>query len=61
LIQTLLREWAYCFPYRTSGHRIRWLRPWLHFYNHHRQHQSLGGLSPISRLPLMNNVLRMHT
>ena len=61
LIQTLLREWAYRFPYRTSGHRIRWLRPWLHFYNHHRQHQSLGGLSPISRLPLMNNVLRMHT
>ena len=61
LIQTLLREWAYRFPYRTSGHRIRWLRPWLHFYNHHRQHQSLGGLSPISRLPLMNNVMRMHT
>ncbi len=57
LIQTLLREWAYRFPYRTSGHCIRW----LHFYNHHRQHQSLGGLSPISRLPLMNNVMRMHT
>ena len=42
LIQTLLREWAYRFSYRSSGHRIRWLRPWLHFYNHHRQHQSLG-------------------
>ena len=61
LIQTLLREWAYRFSYRSSGHRIRWLRPWLHFYNHHRQHQSLGGLPPISRLPLLNNVLRMHT
>ena len=61
LIQTLLREWAYRFSYRSSGHRIRWLRPWLHFYNHHRKHQSLGGLPPISRLPLLNNVLRMHT
>ena len=61
LIQTLLREWAYRFPYRSSAHRIRWLRPWLHFYNHHRQHQSLGGLPPISRLPLLNNVMRMHT
>ncbi len=61
LIQTLLREWAYRFSYPSSGHRIRWLRPWLHFYNHHRQHQSLGGLPPISRLPLLNNVLRMHS
>ena len=25
------------------------LQPWLHFYNHHRPHGSLGGQAPISR------------
>jgi len=60
-IQTLVKEWAYRIPYRTSRERTRWLPKWLHFYNHHRMHQSLGNLPPISRLPLLNNVLRMHT
>ena len=59
-IQTLLKEWAYRIPYRSSRERSRWLPRWLHFYNHHRMHQSLGNLPPISRLPLLNNVMRRH-
>lgn len=55
-IQTLLREWAYRFAYRSSAERARWLTPYLHFYNRHRRHSSLGN-SPFSRL-MRNNVLR---
>jgi len=61
LIQTLLREWAYRFPYKASKHRKRRLTRYLHFYNCHRMHQSLGGLPPLSRVPHVNNVLRMHS
>jgi transposase InsO family protein len=56
----MLREWAYRVPYRNSRERSRWLPRWLHFYNHHRMHQSLANQPPISRLPLLNNVMRMH-
>ena len=57
LIQTLLREWAYRFPFRSSAERQQLLDPYLHFYNHHRMHSSLNDLPPISRLT-MNNLLR---
>ena len=56
-IQTLLREWAYRFAYPTSDARRQLLRPFLHFYNHHRAHSALGYSPPISRL-VGNNVLR---
>lgn len=49
LIQTLLREWAYRFPYRTSVRRTRALKPFLRFYNHRRPHASLGRQSPWTR------------
>jgi transposase InsO family protein len=49
-IQTLLREWAYVMPYRTSGLRTRALRHWLRYYNRQRPHGSLGARSPFSRL-----------
>ncbi|HVN31595.1 MAG TPA: integrase core domain-containing protein, partial [Thermoanaerobaculaceae bacterium] len=54
-IQTLQREWAYAFPFRSSYLRTRLLKRYLHFYNHHRAHASLGGKPPISKL---NNVVR---
>jgi transposase InsO family protein len=50
-IQTLLREWAYRRPYRSSTRRRRALAPWLRYYNHRRPHTSLNYLPPVSRLP----------
>jgi transposase InsO family protein len=49
-IQTMLREWAYKRPYRSSHWRTEALPKWLHRYNHHRPHGSLGGQSPIARV-----------
>jgi len=49
-IQTLLREWAYARPYRTSNQRARVLPKWLRSYNHERPHSALGGGTPLSRL-----------
>lgn len=60
LIQTLLREWAYRFPFHSSAQRTALLPDYLHFYNYHRSHRSLGELPPISRLD-RNNVLRPDT
>jgi transposase InsO family protein len=59
-IQTLLREWAYRFSYRTSEERKRWLTPYLHFYNYHRAHVAIAYNPPISRLD-RNNVLRRNS
>ena len=49
VIQTLLREWAYRVPYRSSARRTAALRPSLRFYNHRRPHVSLGRRSPWMR------------
>lgn len=49
-IQTLLREWAYVRPYRTSVLRTRALKPWVRYYNHKRPHGSLERKPPISRI-----------
>ena len=48
-IQTLLREWAYRVPYRSSARRTAALKPYLRFYNHRRPHASLGRRSPWMR------------
>ena len=48
-IQTLLREWAYRRPYRSSMRRTAALGPYLRFYNHRRPHASLGRRSPWMR------------
>lgn len=37
-IQTLMREWAYIRPYRTSGLRARALPIYLAYYNDERPH-----------------------
>jgi transposase InsO family protein len=49
-IQTMLREWAYARPYRSSANRAAQLPRWLTHYNHNRPHGSLGHLPPISRI-----------
>jgi len=49
-IQTLLREWAYARPYRTSNQRAKRLAPWLRYYNRQRPHSALNGLPPQSRI-----------
>ena len=49
-IQTLLREWGYARPYRTSRQRARKLDPWLRYYNRQRPHSALRGLPPQSRI-----------
>jgi transposase InsO family protein len=60
-IQTLLREWAYAAPYASSAQRTRALAPFLHRYNWHRRHTSLGGLPPISRVVPRDDLLRLHS
>jgi len=61
-IQTALREWAYARCYQSSQQRAAHLNPWLHDYNWHRPHASLGYNPPMSRLLLTrNNLLRLHS
>jgi len=48
--QTMAREWGYGLAYKTHRHRNRALPHWLHHYNQHRPHSSIGGLPPISRI-----------
>ena len=61
-IQTALREWAYGCVYQNSAERTAHLPRWLHDYNWHRPHASLGGAPPISRSGLEgNNVLINHS
>ena len=61
-IQSSLREWAYASSFDTSAHRANQLPQWLHGYNWHRPHSSLGLKPPVSRLPLSeNNLLTLHT
>ena len=57
-IQTLLREWAYRRSYSSSAKRRNALPRWLHYYNFHRQHSSLGGKPPVSRV---NNLFSRDT
>jgi len=60
-IQTALREWAYARAYDTSRQRAADLPIWLHRYNWHRPHGSIGHLPPVTRLGLAaNNLLRLH-
>ena len=61
-IQTAIREWAYARLYQNSQHRSSHLEPWIHQYNWHRPHASLGQMPPISRSGLdVNNLLRHHS
>jgi len=48
--RTLQTEWAYHQIFTSNHERTRALQPWLHHYNHRRNHSSLGRRPPISRL-----------
>ena len=61
-IQTSLREWAYAQAYNSSDERTAELPRWLHRYNWHRPHSSIGAKPPVSRLDLAeDNLLRLHS
>jgi transposase InsO family protein len=45
-IQTLLREWAYRWPFTSSAQRTAALPRYVQAYNHRRPHASLGRRSP---------------
>ncbi len=60
-IRTLLNEWAYAHVYQSSEELEAYLPKWLHYYNWHRPHTSLGNQAPISRLGVsVNKVVRLH-
>jgi transposase InsO family protein len=61
-IQTALREWAYAKAYDHSQLRGAELPLWLHRYNWHRPHGSIGAKPPVSRLGLTeDNLVRLHS
>jgi transposase InsO family protein len=49
--RTLLEEWAYARPYLSEAERVAEYDTFIHTYNHHRGHTSLGGKSPADRVP----------
>jgi transposase InsO family protein len=61
-VQTCLREWAYARAYLNSRQRAEELPFFMHRYNWHRPHASIGDKPPISRLALSeDNLLRLHS
>jgi transposase InsO family protein len=60
-VQTSLREWAYARPYDSSAQRQAALQPFIDRYNWLRPHSALNHLPPMSRIPGMNNLLKLDT
>ena len=48
--RTLLAEWAYATVYRSDDARSATYQDWIHWYNHHRHHTGIGGLTPAQRV-----------
>lgn len=48
--RTLLAEWAYATTYVSDAARSSTYQDWLHWYNHHRHHAGIGGLTPAQRV-----------
>lgn len=59
-VQTSLREWAYVRPYASSARRKAALKPFIDRYNHSRPHSALGHQPPMSRIPGVNDLLRLN-
>lgn len=60
-VQTSLREWAYARPYDSSEQRQAALQPFIDLYNWLRPHSALNHQPPMTRIPGMNNLLRLNT
>lgn len=60
-VQTSLREWAYARPYESSAERKAALQPFIDGYNWCRPHSALGHQPPITRIPGVNNLLRLNS
>lgn len=60
-VQTSLREWAYARPYESSEERHAALQPFIDRYNWHRPHSALNHQPPITRIPAMNDLLRLNS
>lgn len=58
LNKTVNEEWAYAAAFTSNDDRLATLPAWIHAYNYHRPHTSLGGKAPIDRL---NNVRGNHS
>jgi len=61
LVQTSLREWAYVRPYESSAQRLAALQPFIDGYNWLRPHSALNHQPPITRIPGLNNLLRLNS
>jgi len=48
--RTLAQEWAYATTYRSEHSRAATYEAWLLYYNHHRPHTDIGGLTPSDRV-----------
>jgi len=55
----LLEEWAYIRPWTSEDQRADAYTGFIHFYNHHRSHGSLGWQTPTSII--RDNLPDMHT
>lgn len=48
--RTLVQEWAYATAYTSEEARSSTYQDWIHWYNHHRHHTGIGGLTPAQRV-----------
>ena len=55
-IRTLLQEWVYARPYRTSAFRTQALSPYLRFDNTERRHTALDFRTPLQQLAIKQSV-----
>ena len=60
-VQTSSREWAYARPYRSSALREAALQPFIHHYNWHRPHSALCHQPPMTRIPAVNDLVKLNT
>lgn len=58
-VQTCLHEWAYVQAYESSAQRQAALQPFIDHYNWLRPYSALGHQPPITRIPGVNNLLRL--